>query len=149
MHLLYFETLNTFPANTLKYRAKISLIVCWLSAFVSISNLILLFKFMRLLYLLFISVLVSSCLKENAAKENLVAAKVIEFRNLGGCAHGWKIETPTLTFRAESVPNENELMAIANQRGFPIFIKLDFYAPEELNPCSDIYRRVTYWELKK
>lgn len=115
---------------------------------------------MKLISTLFIAVFLSGCLKENEIKEepivnenattqNLVDAKVIEFRNLGGCAHGWIIETPTLTFRAASVPNESELTRIATQSGFPIFIKIDFYAPNELNPCSDIYRTVRSWELKK
>jgi hypothetical protein len=92
----------------------------------------------------------SYCSKNEDIKRDLNDAKITEFNNFpGSCAHGWIIETANLTFRAETIPNENELKEIVTQNDFPILVRLEFKPFEGLSVCSDIYRTVTYWELKK
>jgi hypothetical protein len=103
--------------------------------------------FMKLLFLLLaLSIYLSGCLKNDAVKRNLVDAKVIKFRNTGGCSGGWIMEAESFTFRASSITNENELTILANRKGFPFFIRIEYGSSRELSPCSDIYRPVAYWE---
>jgi hypothetical protein len=105
--------------------------------------------FMKLLFLLLaLSIYLSGCLKNDTVKRNLVDAKVITFKNTGGCSGGWIIEAESFTFRASSITNESELTILASQKGFPFLIRIEFGSPEGLSPCSDIYRTVAYWELK-
>lgn len=105
---------------------------------------------MKSLFLLLAgSIFLCGCVKTDTVKRNLVDAKVITFKNTGGCSGGWIIETATLTFRASSITNENELTVLANQKGFPFLIRIEFASPEGVSPCSDIYRPVAYWESKE
>ena len=104
-------------------------------------------KFLPLTLMLFFILL--SCKKDETSTDtkNMVNAKIIDYHNTTGCSKGWIIETDNLTFRAETMPDEQKLKDTMSQKGLPIDILVEFKASDEQSFCSDIYRKVIRWYL--
>lgn len=104
---------------------------------------------MKCLIHLLLVFLLFSCKKDEKTTDpgNMVDATIIAYHNSVGCSKGWIIQTDSLTFRSETMPDEQKLKDVMTEKGLPIPIKVEFTANDELSMCSDIYRKVTKWAL--